>query len=163
MNDPHLKLAFELARKAQEKLHKRRRRRVAPWRGDETAAIRRPSATQKAGADREDQALRLLQGAGLVLLARNLSCRHGEIDLIMRDGDTLVFVEVRSRANSRFGGAAASVDRSKQQRLIRSAAFFLLPTLARVYWNAGTPRPRFDVVAFEHHAPHWLHDAFTLN
>lgn len=163
MNDPHLKLAFELARKAQEKLHKRRRRRVATRHGDDAAAvIRRPSATQKAGADREDQALRLLQGAGLVLLARNLSCRHGEIDLVMRDGDTLVFVEVRSRANPRFGGAAASVDRSKQQRLIRSAAF-LLPALARAYWGACTPRARFDVVAFEHHTPHWLRDAFTLN
>jgi putative endonuclease len=80
----------------------------------------------------------------------------------MRDGDTLVFIEVRSRANPCFGGAAASVDRSKQQRLIRSATFLLL-TLAKAYWNAGTPRACFDVVAFEHHAPHWLRDAFTLN
>lgn len=162
MNDPHLKLAFELARQAQEKLHKRRRRRVAARCSDDATDSRRPSPTQKAGSDREDQALRLLQRAGLVLLARNLSCRHGEIDLVMRDGDTLVFVEVRSRANPRFGGAAASVDRSKQQRLIRSAAF-LLPTLARAYWNACTPRARFDVVAFERHAPHWLRNAFTLN
>ena len=162
MNDPHMKLAFELARTAQEKLHKRRRRQAATKRCDDATVIRKPSPTQKAGTDREEQALRLLQHEGLVLLARNLSCRHGEIDLIMRDGNTLVFVEVRSRANPRFGGAAASVDRSKQQRLIRSAAFFL-PGLARAYWGADTPRARFDVVAFESDAPNWLRNAFTLN
>jgi len=58
------------------------------------------------GRAAEDHALATLQNAGLRLLQRNFRCRFGEIDLIMRDGNVLVFVEVRHRSSARFGSAA---------------------------------------------------------
>lgn len=88
------------------------------------------------------------------LLQRNYRCRFGEIDLIMRDGDTLVFVEVRSRAHAGFGGAAASIDAAKQARLVRAARHYLA-TLARV------PDCRFDAVLFDAAGrPEWIRAAF---
>ena len=103
----------------------------------------------------ENEALRLLEQSGLVLVARNLACRQGEIDLIMMDRDTLVFVEVRHRAASRFGGAAASVGRAKQRRVQLAAQFFL------VYrWQGPLPPCRFDVVAQDAQGMHWLQGAF---
>jgi len=162
MLDPFLEIAYERARQAQQRLLKRRRaaaRRTA--RGPAPAPAPRASPTQRAGTAREDQALQLLAGAGLVPLARNLHCRTGEIDLVMRDGDTLVFVEVRARASSRYGGAAASVGRAKQARLLRSAAL-LLPDLARRHWGGRIPPVRFDVVAFEAGQADWLPAAFSL-
>ncbi|MEO7199910.1 MAG: YraN family protein [Dokdonella sp.] len=85
-----------------------------------------------------------LEKNGLLLIARNFNCRHGEIDLVMQDGSTVVFAEVRFRRSAGFGGALASVGASKRQRLIKAASMFLLarPELAS--------RPcRFDVVAIE--------------
>ena len=73
------------------------------------------------GRGAEERALRFLEQAGLVLLERNFRCRSGEIDLIMQDSATLVFVEVRMRRQSRFGGAAESINGPKLRR-IRSAA-----------------------------------------
>jgi len=77
------------------------------------------------GAQAEQAACDHLRAQGLKLHSRNYRCRSGEIDLIMRDGETLVFVEVRYRSSNRFGGAAASVDAAKQQKLIRAAQTFL--------------------------------------
>lgn len=77
------------------------------------------------GVQAEQAACDHLLARGLRLQARNYRCRSGEIDLIMRDGETLVFVEVRFRSSNRFGGAAASVDAAKQQKLIRAAQTFL--------------------------------------
>ncbi|MDM9560345.1 YraN family protein [Bordetella petrii] len=162
MDDPALDIAFERARQAQQRLLKRRRAA-----GGRAAARRRPedaprlSPTQRAGAARETQAARLLAAAGLVPLARNLPGGAGEIDLVMRDGDVLVFVEVRARASGRYGGAAASVGRAKQARLLRSAAM-LLPALADRHWGGRIPAARFDVVAFEPDGPRWLKAAFSL-
>ena len=68
----------------------------------------------------EDRALEMLAAAGLQLLQRNYRCRLGEIDLIMREGRTIVFVEVRHRSCKAFGGAAASVGAGKQRRLRRT-------------------------------------------
>lgn len=99
---------------------------------------------------------------GLRLLARNYRCRGGEIDLIMADGDSLVFVEVRYRKHQRFGGAAASVDWRKQQRLIHAAQYYLQQT-------HSSSRPcRFDVVAIspgQNAGPaiEWLTNAFELD
>ncbi len=62
---------------------------------------------------------------GLELVDANYSCRFGEIDLVMRDGNSLVFVEVRFRKSSGFGGGAASVDSAKQRRLSRTARHYL--------------------------------------
>lgn len=162
--------AYAAALVAQRKAVRRRRQRAARRRraGTDPCAVHHPrgaaakgprTEAQRVGAQAEAQALALLRQAGLVLLARNLSCRAGEIDLVMRDGDVLVFVEVRARSSARYGGAAASVRRPKQRRLQRTAAHFL-PALARRYWAGSTPRCRFDVVALEAAGPAWLRDAF---
>ncbi|HKJ09325.1 MAG TPA: YraN family protein [Gammaproteobacteria bacterium] len=111
---------------------------------------------QLAGRRAETAACRYLQRRGLRLLARNYRCRVGEIDLIMGDGDSLVFVEVRYRRSVRFGGAAESIDRRKQARIIACASHYLQqhPGLAA--------RPaRFDVVAIAaDDQVSWIPDAF---
>lgn len=79
----------------------------------------------KAGAQAELTAARFLQQRGLRLLQSNYRCRMGEIDLILRDGEMLVFAEVRLRSRSDFGGAAASIDSRKQAKLARAAQHYL--------------------------------------
>jgi putative endonuclease len=112
--------------------------------------------TIDSGARAEQQAARYLQRQGLKPVEQNYRSRFGEIDLIMRDGAVLVFVEVRLRRNADFGGAAASVDAHKQQRIIRTAHQYLA-SLVR------TPPCRFDVVlmdeAQDNHVQ-WLKNAF---
>lgn len=158
MTDDTLRLACELALAARRRAAKRRRRT------GRTPADRPPprrSPTQRRGDHHEAEALRLLAAQGLTLLARNLACRAGEIDLVMREGDTLVFVEVRARAASRFGGAAASIGPEKQTRLARAAAYWL-PELARRHWGGLVPPARFDAVVFDSGDPAWLRGAFWL-
>ncbi len=152
--------AFELALAARRRAQKRRRRAPTGANADERPAPRRPPR-QRIGDGHEDAALRLLRAAGLVLLARNLGCRAGEIDLVMRDGDVLVFVEVRARQGGAYGGAAASIDRAKQARLARAAAHWL-PTLALRHWHGATPAARFDAVVFDGGQVRWLRAAFAL-
>jgi len=96
------------------------------------------------GAVCEERALGLLQRAGLRLLARNFNTRFGELDLVMRDGETLVFVEVRYRKYHAYGGGAASVGAVKRERLMKAAQLFLQahPKLAALPC-------RFDVLAFD--------------
>ena len=153
MNDEILPLALVLAQAAPPRPANGARRRARPL------APRR-SPTQRVGDAHEDAALRLLQARGLVLLARNLACRHGEIDLAMRDGAVLVFVEVRARRDAR-GGAAASIGAAKQRRLAQAAAYWL-PRLAARHWRGVPPAARFDVVAFESGVARWLRDAFLV-
>lgn len=110
-----------------------------------------------AGRQAEDFALAHLQAQGLALVERNYRCRGGEIDLIMRDGNKIVFVEVRYRADERFGGALASVGTHKQARVIAAAARYL--AAKRI------DRPaRFDVAAVSPGqgglAIQWVKDAF---
>ena len=100
-----------------------------------------PDARRARGDAAEAAALAMLQARGLQLLARNAASRGGELDLVLRDGATVVFVEVRYRATRRFGGGAASVDAGKRRRLVHAARAFL----------AGHPQMadapcRFDVV-----------------
>lgn len=114
------------------------------------------------GARYEALAAQWLQGRGLYIEQRNFCCKAGEIDIIAREDNTLVFVEVRWRRNPRFASAAASVDRRKQQRLLRTAQFFLQrhPQLTKMPC-------RFDVVAIEPRqstddiAVQWIRSAFT--
>jgi putative endonuclease len=113
----------------------------------------RRTAAQSSGEAGEETAARFLVSHGLRIVERNYRTRMGEIDLIARDGDVLVFVEVRLRADARFGGAAASVGFAKQRRLAAAARRYLL-RLGR------EPRCRFDVVTLEHGAPEWLRGAF---
>jgi putative endonuclease len=77
------------------------------------------------GGAAEVLAAAYLKQQGLKLLASNYHCRFGEIDLIMRDGKTLVFVEVRLRSNASFGGAAMSITAAKRQRLVQTAQHYL--------------------------------------
>ena len=104
---------------------------------------------QQAGSAAESQAQAYLEVQGLKTLAQNFRCRFGEIDLIMQDGTTLAFVEVRQRKARHFGGAAASVTKSKQDRLLATAQVFLQRYKA-------LPACRFDVVAIEGQAIQWL-------
>lgn len=107
----------------------------------------------------EQRACTELERAGLKLLARNYNTRHGELDLVLRDGDTIVFVEVRYRRNASHGDAAASITASKQAKLI----------LAAQHWLTAHPqharRPcRFDVMSYDGPADaahgEWLRSAF---
>ncbi|WP_428945057.1 YraN family protein [Pantoea sp. FN060301] len=112
---------------------------------------------QQAGARHEQQARRLLEKAGLAFEAANVRYRSGEIDLIMRDRQTWIFVEVRYRRNALFGGAAASVTRRKQQKLLRAAALWLRARGTSLE-NVDC---RFDVVAITGSEIDWLPNAFT--
>jgi len=98
-----------------------------------------------------------LREQGLSLLERNYRSRWGEIDLIMLDGEILVFVEVRLRAASTYGSPAETIGKRKQQRLIRTAQHYL-----QTHRDA---RARFDVIAITtgDHAPQieWIKDAFS--
>lgn len=112
------------------------------------------------GAACESIAARYLQSHGLDIVARNLRCKAGEIDLVCRDGDVLAVVEVRQRRRRDYGGALASVDPCKQRKILRAARYFLERTAARNGLSL-----RFDVVAVQG-TPHganqilWIKDAF---
>lgn len=95
-----------------------------------------------AGQQAESRALQELQRHGLKLITRNWRCRRGELDLVMLDGDTVVFVEVRFRRHAAWGGALESVDARKRSRLAAAAEHFLLE---HSRWRRQPCR--FDVVA----------------
>lgn len=106
------------------------------------------------GEQAETLAADFLHGQGLRITVRNYRCRYGEIDLIAREGMTVVFVEVRSRANETYGGAAASINTAKREKLIKTARHYL----------AGiTPLPpcRFDAVLLTGEPPRieWIRNA----
>lgn len=118
-------------------------------------ALRLTARTQSRGAEAEARAGQFLESRGLSIVARNYRCRYGEIDLIARDGATLVFVEVRARRSSTFGGAAVSITAAKRDKLRRTALHYLT-TLGR------TPQCRFDAVLLSGDAGEveWIRDAF---
>lgn len=110
---------------------------------------------QKRGHWAEEKAANYLRNFGLEILTRNFRCKLGEIDIIAKDGEQLVFAEVRYRAPSHFGSAAESVTSRKQQRTIRAAQRFLQQTQQ---WNRVC---RFDVVAMDGcNSINWLKDAY---
>lgn len=113
---------------------------------------------QQRGSNYETLACAYLQQQGLRLITRNYHCRRGEIDLIMRDRDKLVFVEVRYRRQSRFGSAAESVNIHKQRRLIATAEHYLL------LHGKNDLSARFDVIAIDgeqpNHRLNWIQNAF---
>ncbi len=106
----------------------------------------------------EDAARQLLEGEGLRTLARNVNYRFGEIDLVMREGEFIVFVEVRYRQDDRFGGGLASVDRRKCRRIALAARAWL----ARHPELSDAPC-RFDIVAASPAGLEWHRAAFTLD
>ncbi len=110
-------------------------------------------AGMRRGAADEERAADYLQHQGLRLVARNWHCRFGEIDLICRDGATLVFVEVRARGSDRFGGAAESITAAKRERLIKTAQLYLAQYDSQAVC-------RFDAVLIEGARLTWLRNAF---
>lgn len=115
-----------------------------------------PGSKRAQGEAHERRAEAYLRHQGLALVCRNYLCRLGEIDLIMHQGDTLVFVEVRYRKNQHFGGALASVTAAKQGKLRRTAAFYLQSRGL----NEARQSCRFDLVACEGSDIHWIQNAF---
>lgn len=123
-----------------------------------------PGVTRAIGPDRrsigqraEERAARHLGAAGLVLLHRNYLCRLGELDIVARDGATLVVAEVRLRASTQFGGAAASITRAKQRRIVLATRHLLAryPSLQQL-------SVRFDalLVTADEGPIEWLRGAF---
>lgn len=121
---------------------------------------RRNNRRNALGRTAERRALLWLEARGLVLVARNARCRYGEIDLVMRDGRTLVFVEVRCRKDGARSRAAHTVRQDKQGKLMRTASVFL----AR-HTQYSDLAVRFDVVGYDGDPetdvrPEWIRDAF---
>ncbi len=111
----------------------------------------------RSGQRAEEHARRFLETQGLTLVASNYRSRWGEIDLIMRDGPELVFVEVRYRSHPHYGGALASIDRRKQARLIQTANRYLQS-------SAHRGAARFDVVALDGRFNiQWIPNAFDAD
>jgi len=111
-----------------------------------------------AGARAEALAADFLAAHGVAIIERNFRRRCGELDLIARDGDTLVFVEVRLRTRRDFGGAAASITTAKRARMAAAAGLYL----ARL---GHTPACRFDAVLLDALDPariEWLKDVMTV-
>lgn len=111
------------------------------------------------GQAAEDLAEAFLQTQGLVSVTKNFKCKTGEIDLIMQEKNTLVFVEVRLRTNPFFTHAAESVNHQKQRRLINTAQFYLQQS-----GLSDKVACRFDVIALDNNhrinASDWIKNAF---
>ncbi|TBL52184.1 YraN family protein [Obesumbacterium proteus] len=121
------------------------------------AVSRKKVGRRQIGAQYEMIARQYLERAGLHFYAANVTLRGGELDLIMRDGETWVFVEVRYRRTSLYGDAAASVSYTKQRRLLHSAAIWL----AERGGSFDTTDCRFDVLAITGSQLQWLPNAFA--
>jgi putative endonuclease len=107
------------------------------------------------GALAEEAAADFLTGRGLTLLERNYRCRFGEIDLVMSDGQTIVFIEVRYRRTKSFGGAIESITGSKRNKLLRAARHYMAA-------RNEFPACRFDAVLLngDNQELEWIQDAF---
>ena len=108
------------------------------------------------GASAESAAVQLLVDAGYRIVERNFRCKAGELDIVARDGDVLVFVEVRSRSDDEHGCAAEMIGTAKQRRVARVARYYL-----------GTAQPefdecRFDIVGITAEESFLLRDAFRV-
>ncbi len=112
--------------------------------------------TTTLGQDAEKRAESFLKGKGLLFVDKNVRFPFGEIDLIMKDGDTLVFTEVRFRKTAQFGLAVETVSRQKQKKLYRAANAYLQKNR-----QLGDMPCRFDVVALTGVACEWIQNAFT--
>jgi putative endonuclease len=108
------------------------------------------------GTQYENQAAELLEGLGYVVVDRNFACKGGEIDLVCLDGEVLVFVEVRGRADSRYGAPEETIAWAKRRRLLRAAWVYLLRRVT------GEPVCRFDVIAIDDAGARLYRDAFRL-
>jgi len=96
---------------------------------------------QRIGAEAEQRAAALLEGAGFTVLERNFRCRAGELDIVAQRGEMLVIAEVRLRSHADYGGAAGSITRAKRDRIVRAARFLL-----RTQPALATLAVRFDIL-----------------
>jgi putative endonuclease len=113
-------------------------------------------STTESGRSNEDRACAELARRGYVIVERNYRCKLGELDVVAREGDVLVFVEVRSRRSARYGSALETVNAAKQRRIARVAQHYLM---------ARQPRfesCRFDVVGITGEELVLIKDAFRL-
>lgn len=94
------------------------------------------------GTKGEREAEKILKGAGYKIVERNFTSTFGEIDLIATDGETLVFIEVKTRTNSAFGTGSEAVDARKQRRIVKSSMEYLAQK-----WRGPEPLVRYDVVS----------------
>ncbi len=119
-------------------------------------SLQTKAAHLQRGEQAEQQACDFLISQGLTLIERNFRCYYGEIDLIMKDNKTLVFVEVRYRKNVKFGSALESVTRSKQTKLIAATEIYL-----NTLQNQELLPMRFDVVGILGNGNlEWVKNAF---
>lgn len=116
--------------------------------------------TLKTGQAGEQRALEHLLTQGLKLISRNYRCKLGEIDLVMNDSGYLVFIEVRARTRTDFGGGLSSITYAKRQKIIKATSHYLLTQKI----NEQQPI-RFDVVSIDGQlgAITWLKDAFNTD
>lgn len=118
------------------------------------ALLSKLSNKRSQGSIYEQKARAYLETQGLKFIAANQTFKCGELDLVMADGDTIVFVEVRQRKSSRFGSAVESIDYRKQQKWLNAANMWLFTKRNQ---SLDTAKCRFDVVAFEgDNPPLWL-------
>lgn len=110
---------------------------------------------QRIGQSAEDAAVAFLEAHGVTILLRNYRGKVGELDIVARDGSTLVIVEVRLRSSDRFGGAAASVDPCKQAKIRRAAALLIHQRKDLAVFPV-----RFDVIAIGRKGLEWIKHAF---
>ncbi len=119
--------------------------------------IRKQAPHLRQGEQAEQWACDYLLQQGLLLIEKNYHCKRGEIDLVMQDHNSLVFIEVRYRKNQLFGGALESITTSKQHKLRLSAEHYL-------QHHAHNSYSRFDVIAISGTAPqpqiNWIQNAF---
>jgi TIGR00252 family protein len=118
------------------------------------ALLSKLSNKRSQGSLYEQKARAYLETQGLKFIAANQTFKCGELDLVMADGDTVVFVEVRQRKSNRFGSAVESIDYRKQQKWLNAANMWLFTKRKQ---SLDTAKCRFDVVAFEgDNPPLWL-------
>lgn len=115
------------------------------------------TSQQKTGAAGEAAAAAYLQQQGLAIVARNFRVRGGELDLICKEKNVTVFIEVRLRSHANFGGAAASITVSKQRRVILAAQHWLTQN------HLHDAPCRFDCVLIDNGQLEWIRDAFTAD
>jgi putative endonuclease len=161
--------AFRIAQAAQKRaiLARQRKKRRLALQNKKLDLVVSPSSpdrspSQQVGDRYEALAWEALSQAGCSLLGKQLRCPVGELDLVVRDGQTLVFVEVRYRASQRFGGAAASITRAKQARLLKAIDWWL-PKMVKTAFAGKMPPCRIDLATFEQNTLTWHRDAVRLS
>jgi putative endonuclease len=159
---------FILAEAAQKRAILARRRKQRRRESNRRASDKKRSTrnmvrsnTQRLGDLYERRAWEVLQQAGCALLGYQLRCPLGELDLVVKEGEILVFVEVRYRRNRLFGGATASITRVKQQRLLKTIDWWLTK-LVREAFGGKMPQCRIDLATFDQDNLTWHRDALRL-